>query len=467
VDPKLTIYTKMPLALKSMSISIMQGMDKLRFKKWVDSAYTELMESQWFSRNELLELQFQRLKKLLIYANENVPYYNRVFKRFGVMPKSMNDFEIMKKIPFLTKDIIRRNFNELISTNIPKSQMFHSHTSGTTGSPLSFYMDLRTQGYYRAHILRHRAWWGFNFKEYTASFGGKTVIPIYQTRPPFWVTDIPDKLIIFSSFHLKPRFMEYMIEYILRTGIKAIKGYPSNLYILAQYLKSRNAYLPMKFVFTGAEPVYPYMRSLIEERFKCEVSDFYGNSEETARAYECKKHMCHIAMESIYLEIVNEEGSPCKIGEIGEIVGTSLTNYAMPFIRYKTGDLSSFVDNCDCGLSLPVISQVTTKVEDIILSKDSRMVSPSALTHPFKPLDPLAVLKSQIIQRKIGKITVKIVKGPGFSSAQEEMLLRNFRERFGDLLTVKIEFVDEIPKTANGKYRWVISDLTKNNLKFG
>ena len=130
---KLKVYNSLPIFLKSTSISTMQGLDKLKFKKWVNSAFAELMETQWLSYNELLDLQFQRLRKLLIYADENVPYYNKLFERFGIIPKNMDDFMFMRKIPFFTKDIIRENFDELLAINTPRRQMFHSHTSGTTG----------------------------------------------------------------------------------------------------------------------------------------------------------------------------------------------------------------------------------------------------------------------------------------------------------------------------------------------
>jgi len=455
------IYNVSPVFLQNAFITVDRLIDSARFSQLVSKIEEELEVSERWSRGDLEELQNERLRKLIEHAYRNVPYYNELFKQHKLKPSDVRGKKDLPKIPFLTKDVVRDNFHKLLAINVSRKELFHSHTSGTTGSPLEFYMDRYTQAFYRAHIRRHRRWWGYNFDEYCASFGGKVVVPPWRSKPPFWRYDLPEKLIVFSSFHLKPEFIDPMIEFMQRKKIRCLKGYPSNLFILAQYLREKEVILPMKWVFTGAEPVFDYMREVIEAQFAAKVADFYGQSEEVARAYQCPERAgYHIAMESTLIEVIKDNGEVAEEGEYGEIIGTSLTNFAMPFIRYRTGDVTRFLKkSCPCGRQHPLIDQVIAKFEDIIVGKDGRLISPSPLTHPFKPINPKAILKSQIIQNEVGKIIIRIVRGPEYDKTQERLLLRGFEERFLGQLEVEIVYVPDIERTNAGKYRWVVCNI--------
>lgn len=458
---KIKIYNFSPVYLQNLFINADRLIDSARFSSLVNKIEEKLEVSERWSKGELEELQNERLRKLIEHAYRNVPYYNELFKQHKLKPSDIGGKDDLSKIPLLTKNIVRSDFHRLLATNASRRELFHSHTSGTTGSPLEFYMDRYTQAFYRAHIRRHRRWWGYYFDEYCASFGGKVVVPPRRRKPPFWRYDFPERLIVFSSFHLKPEFIDPMIEFIQKKNIRCIKGYPSNLFILAQYLREKGVTLPMQWVFTGAEPVFDYMREVMEAQFATKVADFYGLSEEVARAYECPEQAgYHMAMESTLIEVIKDDGEVAEDGEYGEIVGTSLTNFAMPFIRYRTGDVTRILKrSCPCGRELPLIDQVVAKFEDVIVEKDGRLISPSALTHPFKPINPRAILKSQIVQDEPGKVIVRVVKGPEHDKAQEQLLLKGFEERFQDQLEVEIVYVPNIERTSTGKYRWVICNV--------
>lgn len=455
------LYYKSPWWMQNVFISSAKLLDKIKYSKMINKISKELETTEKWSYEKLEELQMEKFKKLLKHAYNNVPYYYKLFKNHGLKLKDIQTRKDITKIPFLTKDIVRKNFKDLIDRNIRQKDLVRSHTSGTTGSPFEFYMDKYTQAFYRAHIIRHRRWWGYNYKEPCASFGGKVIVPLQQERHPFWRYDYPEKLIVFSSFHLKPKFINSMIKFIQKKNIQCIKGYPSNLFILAQYLHNKKIILPMKWVFTGSEPILPYMQEIIENQFATKIADFYGQSEEVARAYQCpKQEGYHIATESTFIEIIKSNNNPAGSEEYGEIVGTSLTNFAMPFIRYKTGDITKVLtENCSCGKQLPLIDQIIGKFEDIIIGKDKRLISPSALTHPFKPIKSGAILKSQIIQNEIGSIDIKIVRGLKYDKIQENLLLKNFEERFCNQLSIKITYVSDIKRTKTGKYRWVIRNI--------
>ena len=213
-------------------------------------------------------------------------------------------------------------------------------------------------------------------------------------------------------------------------------------------------------MFTSSETLFDYQRSAIESAFACKVFDAYGMAERAVLATECDHHRGH-HLNSDYgvTEFLDGARQPAAAGTMATILATSLHNFAMPFIRYETSDASALsCSACTCGRGFPVMRNVTTKQEAIVTLPDGRLISPSVLTHPFKPMHNIA--ESQIIQEQVNELIVKIVKRPAYTSADEAMLVAGFHERLGRDVRILVVYVDEIPRTANAKFKWVISSIT-------
>jgi phenylacetate-CoA ligase len=214
----------------------------------------------------------------------------------------------------------------------------------------------------------------------------------------------------------------------------------------------------MQAVLTSSETLHLMQREAIEKAFECRIFDFYGLAERVAFAGECQSHEgLHLAEEFAYVEIVSAEGKVVPDGTRGFLVGTSLHNSAMPMIRYRTSDVTAIVtDPCPCGRTLRRIEPIRTKAEDVVLTPDGRMISPSVLTHPFKPLE--SVTKSQIIQEERDRIRVRVVSTPAaLPDSERSQLIAALGARLGDDVRIEIEEVDEIPPEPSGKFRWVVS----------
>ena len=112
---------------------------------------------------------------------------------------------------------------------------------------------------------------------------------------------------------------------------------------------------------------------------------------------------------------------------------------------------------CPCGRSLPRLAPVTTKDEDLIVTPEGRVIASSILTHPFKPLR--SIHESQLLQETVDELTVRIVKNPEFVESDGEKLIAGLRERLGEGIRIRLEFVDSIARTPAGKFRWVISKV--------
>jgi phenylacetate-CoA ligase len=251
--------------------------------------------------------------------------------------------------------------------------------------------------------------------------------------------------------------LEAYVAEIGRRRLRFLEGYPSTLFILATYLRRTGQTLPMQAVFTSSETLHPVQRDAIEQAFTCRLFDFYGLAERAIFAGECEAHAGrHLSEDFGYTEVVDESGQPVTPGNWGYLVGTSLHNRAMPLLRYRTNDVSRVLTTaCACGRRFRTLDPVTTKAEDVIMTADGRLISPSILTHPFKPFDQL--VKSQIVQEAPDRVVVKLVTGPGFTAAHQAELIAGVEARLGAGMRVEVALVDDIPAERSGKYRWVIS----------
>lgn len=457
------MYDHSPVFLQNCLLTLFSlFLDRKRYGGKYNYYKDFLAKTQWYSKEELEAYQENQLQKLIKHAYETVPYYQRIFEKRKLSPSDIKTSADLTKLPVLTRDDIKNNTSDLISTAYKQRQLTYGHTSGTTGSPLHLYYDSLKVNISYAALDRQYQWAGCNlsrFGDRIAVGRGNVIVPLSRTKPPFWRENYLHNQLLLSSFHLSSKNLPYYIEKLETFKPKIIDGYPSTLYILAKYLKNNSKKLPLKAVISASETLYDFQREVIEESFQCKIFDYYTLAEWVVYATECEKHEGHhLNSEYGITEIVDKDYLPLPIGKTGRIVGTSLHNFGMPMIRYATSDMTALKENqCSCGRGLPLMEDVATKAEDILTLKDGRLISPSVLTHPFKPLN--SIEESQIIQKEYDRIIVKIVPRTDFSDADVNHLVTELKARIGDDTTIDIEIVDSLPRTSRGKFRWVISEV--------
>lgn len=429
-----------------------------------------LLQERW-SRQQLQDYQSQRLRALVELAYSKSSYYRTVFDRCGLHPTQIRGIEDLDRLPILSKETVREHGAELLTSPKPLPGWLHGHTSGTTGSPLSLWYDRNTCVINNAVDRRQKIWGGMGENDWIGVLLGRTIVPPARKRPPFWRVNRVQRQVWFSSFHLNPVNLERYVAEIRRRGLRFLEGYPSTLFVLAKYLRDRGLVLPMRAVFTSSETLHELQRKTIEAAFECRLFDFYGLAERVIFATECEVHDGkHLAEEYGITEIVDANNRPVPDGEFGYLVGTSLHNTALPMIRYRTGDISAIrAQRCSCGRTLRRIESISTKAEDIVVTPDGRLISPSVLTHPFKPFDQ--ILESQIVQERLDQVVIKIVSSASFTEQHEQALRASVHERLGAGMGIQIIHVDAIPREPSGKFRWIVSRvdhtcrLTWENLK--
>jgi phenylacetate-CoA ligase len=239
-----------------------------------------------------------------------------------------------------------------------------------------------------------------------------------------------------------------------------LSGYPSAMYVLAEhYRQSGKAAPKLRSALTSAETLLDTQRRIIEETFSTRVLDQYGQAEMQSFWYECEAGRMHAHPLAGVTEIVRPDGTPAAPGEMGEVVLTGLVNYAMPLIRYRVGDTARFAAGpCSCGRGMPVIEEIGGRLDDFVYTRERGALG---------RLDPVLkgvrnIVESQLEQESLDSLRVRFVPAPGFSGEDLHMFEDNLRARVGRSIHLEFECTDRIPRSANGKFRFVISRLDRS-----
>ena len=458
-------YRATPPAVQSFFLSRVGARLKRRrfgveYERWMELC----SEAERWSPAEQQAYVSEQVRSVVAWAWKHVPYYRRIMNERRLTPDDIRGVSDLPKLPILTKDLIRAHGDEMIADDIDRRQLTLGHTSGTTGSPLEFWWDVDVEVATNAMIWRHRRFAGFEFGRPYATLLGRVIVPLSCTEPPFWRHNRPWNQLFLSSFHLQEDNLEGYFDAMERHGCEALEAYPSNVYLFARFLESRNRRFPLRAVFTSSETLLDVQRELIEDRFVCRMFDYYGQAERVMHSGECEAHTGHHQfIEYGAMEVLDGAGEPMGPGGTGRLVLTGFANHAMPLIRYEIGDVAGWtVQACPCGRTLPLLSTIATKAEDIVVTPDGRFLSPSVLTHPFKPMKNVEA--SQIVQESPDHLRILIVRRPAYTDRDTEVLLEAFRERVGAEMRIGVEYVEEIPLGPRGKFRWVVSKVP---LRFG
>jgi phenylacetate-CoA ligase len=422
---------------------------------------TTLRETQFLPYERIREYQFNKLKKLLNHSYENVPYYRRIFEEIGAEPKDIRNFNDFKRIPILTKEIIRNDFNRLIAKNISEHELIPNSTGGSTGEPLSFYQDHNYELW--ADAARIRGWYhlaGCESGDTCAILWGA----MHEVKEDFsFLERLRDIFksgeIWLNAFNLSDeRKIEFM-RWCQFFKPRLLRGYVTAIKDLAFFLENHNLSFPrLKGIIFGAESVDNNTQEYIEKIFGAPSYNTYGGRELSLIAMECSyKNGLHEVSENNYIEF--EAIDLVGYKNAGNLIITNLNNYAMPFIRYRIGDIGipGTVQRCGCGRGLPLIAQVIGRTTEVLVFHDGTRIAGEMFIHLMKDF-PLT--EYQFVQTSDSRITLRFKR----SDKVNDKLKKNIRQTYKAYLpkNVKILFeaVDSFDKTVTGKFRFVLRQYT-------
>lgn len=438
--PGKSFYDKLPLWTQTLAINLVSaGNFRSKYGHVFHRDLNRLADNERKSKDQLLEEQDCQLHSILEYAYTHVPYY----RRLGCSPENFHEW------PILAKQVVASRPDDFVSDEFRHKELMTLKTSGTTGTPLQVRVSKTYHQMEMAFRWRHRTWGGVPFLSRAAYVSGHAVAPASQSRGPFWRVDHVEKRLLCSSYHLSPSNLPGYIDALSRYAPDFVHGYPSSLYVLAQYMLEHDVHeVRPRAVFTASETLLDFQRAAIQKAFGAKVFNWYGNTEMACNIVECEAGSLHYRTDYGLLEILDD----------GAMVCTGLNNRAMPLIRYRVGDVAVKREGlCACGRAFPLVERVEGRIEDYVVTPEGRRIG--RLDHLFK--DAHHIREAQLVQKQVDELIIRIVKIEGFSSEDERVILAEARQRLGDSIRIRFDYVNDIPRASGGKFRFIASSLSQ------
>lgn len=421
------------------------------------SKYLKFMLSckNW-PRERIEAFQNERLRKLIEYAYEYVPFYHDTMVERGLTPEDIQTKEDLQKLPIINKEVMRREgIGRFTSTAMPRSKIVKRSSSGSTGQPFEYYA---TRLCYSVNLAANlRGWYSFGWRL------GDRYVKISQNPRKSFVKKLQDRItgcLYIPTADMSDEHLHEIMEQIERYRPVAIRSYPDPLFLMAQYrLKHKDEfkYCPRVLTTTG-NVLHTNVRLVIEEAFGCKIFDAYA-SEGNSNVFECTTHQgYHSSEEYGITEIVDEAGIPISSG-VGRLVTTDLWNYAHPFIRYDVQD-SVEIDSepCPCGNQHLRIKKILGRDNELLIAPSGRRYTVHHFTVFFEstvsPELRDSIDQFQFIQHKDGTTTLNIVVNGRYTPLVGKYLEDYWSREFG--AAVEVNVVDRIPIMGNNKRRFVI-----------
>lgn len=413
--------------------------------------------SQWLSPERLLALQLRQLDSLLRHAYATVPFHRERWTGIydAAAPLTM---ERLRALPITRRGDVQSHFEAMSSTAIPSAHgaTGTSQTSGSTGMPVKTVKTRLAMIFWGALSIRDHVWHrrDFSGKLGAIRHGVKTAASKSWGPPASLVFHTGPAATLAISAHV-----DEQLEWLQRQQPDQLITYPSNLAALAKRAVERGVRVPkLREVRAMGELLNPEVRELCREAWGAKVTDMYSTQEVGYIALQCPEHAhYHIQSETVLIEILDDDGQPCRPGETGRVVATPLHNFAMPLVRYEVGDYAEVGAPCPCGRGLPVLTRIVGRVRNMLVTASGERYWPTFGSRGFTEIAP--VLQHQFVQKRFDLIEARLVTRSPLTAQQEDGLRRHVLSRLPPGFELKFVYCDKIPRSAGGKYEDFMSEV--------
>lgn len=424
----------------------------VRYGKVFKDQYDFLMKSINWNSEELLEYQTKQFLNLIKHCYENVPYYTKVFNERGLTPESFKSIDDIKLLPYLTKDIIRENQNDLIASNMRHMKTYECRTSGSTGKKLVFYCTDDVYKKEAAFVLRSYHLHGATLYD-KPSVWLRRYVPTSR-NDDLWYHDYDLKRLYMSAYHLNDDTIKDYVKKINSGNYHTLVAYPSSAYILACLCEKHNISLKnIDKIHVSSEMMLPEWREKIIDVFGIVPVAHYGAIEKV-----CFMHQNEYS--SRYYE--NPEYGVTEYIEDGfgnhKIVATGFLNYYMPFLRYQTEDS---VKLCANPIGRYKVEEINGRTSDILVAEDGSNL-PGVNFYSWIDKKIPGVSMFQIIQKTKTDIVFNFVASDRYSENTINDIKAGLSARLGNL-NFTVNKVREIQRSkVSGKIRCIVNETLKS-----
>ena len=422
-------------------------------------------------RAEMRARQTARLATLLEHAARHVPYWRDWFAGAGLAPADAVDPDRFRRLPVMTRRLLQDGGERLWSDDHVARDSYLNSSGGSTGQPVRVRQDRAYADAVHAAKLLWDEWAGYRLGASKAVVWGseRDLFHGQETlrgRLKRWVRGEH----WLNAFRMTPVEMDAFLDRLEAAPPRLLLGYANSLYELAAHAERTGRRIEgVGAVMSSASTLFPAYRTTIRRVFGAPVFDRYGCREVGDPAGEGPSHAGAHVCESLYVvEVLRDDDTPCEPGETGRLVVTCLVNFSMPMIRYDIGDVAAWheSDAPSDGVSWRRLREIGGRAIETIVRPDGGVVSPMYFIHLLGvTLERGWIARFQFVQDRPEALRVRLVLRDPVAdpatvhAAALDEIATKVRQAIGDGVAVAFEFPSEIPPSASGKYRYVISNV--------
>jgi phenylacetate-CoA ligase len=422
----------------------------------------QLDQTQWLSEAELAAGQMRQLQVMAGHSTRESVYFKSVMERAGLTAEDLGTPEKFRRLPLLRRRDIQSAGASLFCHQLPAQHppIAEVKSSGSTGEPVIVRRTSMCHLFWLAMTLRDHFWHGRDFSQRFTAI--RAQFPKYVTRDDWG----PPVNMLYKSgpFQAIPisAGLEQQWKWLSEFQPHTLLIYPSNLEGLLQYAQKRGVTLPsVHHIRTIGEMLRPETRELAGKVLTGKLADCYSTQEVGSLAVECpESSLYHICAENLIVEVLDDAGEPCGVGQTGRVVVTDLVNFATPIIRYEVGDYAEVGPRCPCGRGLPTLARILGRERNLVAMPDGTRHWPLVGTIKFREMT--SIQQFQFIQHDREFIEMNYVSSEPLTSDHVAALTTLIQECLGHTFRLKFTpFENVIPRAAGGKFEEFICKVPR------
>ena len=426
-----------------------------------------LQNTQYMSKEELEYIQLNKFKYLVEHVNKYIPFYRDFLKKNGLAPDDFQKIEDVKRFPIIDKRLLQENYDKFLPFNVDKNSLLHRTTGGSTGTPLTVYVNPDFNARDAANTQHYMQVFGLDiFKYKSIRLYGDRIPEDLLKKDTYWYL-VENRKLVMSCYHINKNTIKTYMDKIDDFRPMYIHTRPSSILPLVNYMNFENLVLknPIRYIICDGEYLTEGQRRKIENAFQGRVINIYGHTEGCVVAHPCpKSDNLHFMPQVGIMEFLDSDSrGVTKEGEKGEIIATGFNNLMFPLIRYRTRDIGIMgTEGCACGRSYKSLRSIEGRTQDYVVDRHANLVPLAPAVFNYNDMDWRGIREFKVFQEKEGRLTLKIL--PEIEMAERlnevnKMIKEKIEAIFGMNFEIEVEFVKELNKTEIGKYRYLDQKL--------
>lgn len=411
--------------------------------------YPRVKKFPYLKQHLIKEYQFQKITKLLRVAYNHTTFYRRKYDAARINPKDIRNWDDFKYLPTVTKDELIEYNEDFVDNRIPIEKLILSRSSGSTGKFVNIYFNAQAFITQEIQVVRMLKELHPKFQPldnellvYTSEYPFSSIGGFYKVN--YIHNLVPAKQILETLLHLRPTI---------------ISIYPSILREIVDIYKGDYRALGIKTIITNSEHSTQLERDHFANLFGCSVFDEFSSEELLSIAYQCSRKQYHITQDCSHIELLSTYSDvEVEMGEQGELVGTCLTNFATPIIRYRQGDLAVLHNKgvCACGKTTPILQTITGRKNSSFKRPDGTEIPSGRIldwTYSLVLSSGLNIREFKVTQITLFNIEIDLSTKDNYEPKFDNLkVIQSFKQTFGQEFEVFINIVPQIMRTEAGKH---------------